>query len=152
MSSLLPRSTLRPCSWCARQRYVGASRISKQLDVDRPAAECLRDALGAIDADGRDDLHRDDQARGEREVDGRSAERFVDLAEGTVARVERDRARDEKLGRAQARRPVPLLAVTTWRALRKLLQEVLRASCKSSISIQLRPSSLAAVRVGSRRR
>src|SRR6202163_1426943 len=27
MSSMLPRSMLRPCSWCARQRYVGASRI-----------------------------------------------------------------------------------------------------------------------------
>src|ERR1700686_5424812 len=37
MSSLLPRSMLRPCSWCARHRYVGASRIwSISTSIVRP--------------------------------------------------------------------------------------------------------------------
>src|SRR5216684_1117485 len=41
MLSLLPRSTLRPCSWCARQRYVGASRIcSSSVSMARPLKVC----------------------------------------------------------------------------------------------------------------
>src|SRR2546427_2038211 len=41
MLSLLPRSTLRPCSWCARQRYVGASRISNSsVSMGRPLKAC----------------------------------------------------------------------------------------------------------------
>src|SRR6266851_4780789 len=41
MLSLLPRSTLRPCSWCARQRYVGASRIcSNSTSMARPLKAC----------------------------------------------------------------------------------------------------------------
>src|ERR1700687_4163394 len=41
MSSLLPRSMLRPCSWCARQRYVGASRIwSISTSIVRPLNAC----------------------------------------------------------------------------------------------------------------
>src|SRR5437870_10113668 len=41
MLSLLPRSMLRPCSWCARQRYVGASRISNSsVSMGRPLKAC----------------------------------------------------------------------------------------------------------------
>src|ERR1700674_728627 len=41
MSSLLPRSTLRPCSWWACQRYVGAPRIcSWSVSMRRPLNAC----------------------------------------------------------------------------------------------------------------
>src|SRR5260370_39466813 len=42
MWSLLPRSTLRPCSCCALQRYVGASRIcSISMSMAPPLKACV---------------------------------------------------------------------------------------------------------------
>ena len=70
----------------------------EQRSVDRLAFKCLRDRVDSVAADRCGHLDGDDQACGKREIDGGTAELLAQLAERSVAVVERDRPHHEQFG------------------------------------------------------